>query len=653
MKLNVLVLLLLLTSSVSATTITVCSSGCDYSTMAGAIAAAGSTDDIDLQGNITENITLNKNIAGILSSNGSTWNSNSGGSLLQIQSGLNQAFYLRGINFTKNANGTIIFHSTSAASTQIEAEDCTFDSSGATNEQHCIFISNNSLTDAWVIDRCIFIGGGKGTINGGNGVETGTGSSADHILIKNSIFRDFGVIAIQVVQPSSNDVIKMYNCTVDSCVTGVDIQCSAVFQNNSFTDNTTDFKLQNNASLADIEYGVCGGDPRTTPGTNPGTLPTSVETYVTPADIYTNPATNDYSVLNDTCLLFDTGNNLTAITTADVTKIPRPQNADYDIGAYELQETPTFTLTATPTSTNTPTHTFTSSPTNTPTYTFTNSPTSTVTNTFTNSPTYTFTNSPTSTVTNTFTNSPTSTVTNTFTNSPTITQTQTPSDYIQSITPVSVEGQQIWAGDLDASSYLVFTSQGSWVSGSTQSTIGYDVYFNSLANNTIMISNGIWPSNLGFYFIANADGSGTLATYFFGTPTVLTTVPAGTFETGTIHRVELTARYSLGSELWVDGVKFAFGSVGSAFVTSVRFGQTGGAQSGVDLDGRMTNFLWNINGVCRIRDDLSGRPSPCSDRGVAESPAWAGTYRAYGRKYQKAIPGNQTLPVGSTSIPQY
>jgi hypothetical protein len=67
-----------------------------YTTLATAYAAAGAADFIDIVAPITESLTINKNIAGIKSSNGSTWTS-PGSPNAKIQSGLQQTFVISGL----------------------------------------------------------------------------------------------------------------------------------------------------------------------------------------------------------------------------------------------------------------------------------------------------------------------------------------------------------------------------------------------------------------------------------------------------------------------------------------------------------------------------------------------------------------------------
>jgi len=117
-----------------------------------------------------------------------------------------------------------------------------------------------------------------------------------------------------------------------------------------------------------------------------------------------------------------------AVTTGpdtDQRGIERPQGSAFDIGAFELIDTPpTPTVTATATPSNTPTAT----PSNTPTATATATPTATATNTPAPTATATATAAPTGTVTPTPTGTVTPTPTATTTTVPTGTPTATPTN---------------------------------------------------------------------------------------------------------------------------------------------------------------------------------------------------------------------------------
>ena len=405
-------------STIRATTYTVCLSGCDYTTIVAAVAAAGSTDIIEIQETRNESITLDKNIAGFTSDTGSRRWWYSGGVVLTVNNGLTQPMTVSGIDLDCTSANTAYRINTVGTNAEWHIVDCKIRSNGGNG----LYQANSwGLTELLNIQRCEFDGYDHANSQGMDIKE----NSINTIVVANSIFRDHGTDGICTSETNSADTIDVLNCTFDNNGDGIDYGTRGTFTNNIFTNNTDDVSLSGNGNDADFTYSAFEeqGSPF---GSNNIFSITSTDEYV-------NEGADNFQ-LKDTAQSRNAGTN-TGLAD-DFAGNDRPVD-DYDIGAYENQtplaaetftSTPTYTYTLTPTYsyTYTDSPTYSETPTATPTYSYTYSDTSTYTYSDTPTYSYTYTDTPTYTYSDTPTYSYTDTPTYTYSDTPTYSYTYTP-----------------------------------------------------------------------------------------------------------------------------------------------------------------------------------------------------------------------------------
>lgn len=307
-------------------TITVAPSGSgDYTTIAAAVTAAGSTDTIDIIEQIDEEVNLNKTIAAFTSSNGSNWRSFSWQPVLKISSGFNGTLNISSINFivkSTTSTGSVFEVATWSANTKIIIDQCTmvnerasiinwWFSNAATN-------SNSQLT----VSRCEIVRCEQyqaGTLNAG-------------YTIKNCIFRDCSSSNPVITAYGTTNTIQVYNNTFDNntkCIGNSFGATGGDYRNNVFCAYTTviDFVASNT-----YQYNAHTG---TKPS---GADSTNIESINT-TTAFTNYTSDDFHVKDSSSVLYNAGATIGAVTD-DYDGVSRPQSTAYDIGAYELVVSP-------------------------------------------------------------------------------------------------------------------------------------------------------------------------------------------------------------------------------------------------------------------------------------------------------------------------
>ena len=360
MKKLFLFLFLLFPVLANAATLTVCSSGCDYTTITTAIAAAAPTDEIEIQENIVEAVVLNKNIAEIRGTGDRdiTW-STATGNLFEIQSGLTQAFTLQNLTLDVTASiGETIKQTSAGTGCQVTIYNCLI-SRTSTVGGDAIEVANFNFTNGWTIDRCDIVG--NATTN--SGIAFTTATNTDVATIKNCTVRSIGGTpgrGIEIVQSSVNQVAQVFNTTINGCDVGYYSGSAGEILNCVFTNNTDDLTLINQATSADFSY--CAFEEQTDFGGTGNIF------GIISGDQYVNETIGDLHVKNQSADIFNAGTAIAGLT-VDLDLVTRPQAGVYDIGAYELEVSPTPTITRTITLTHTPIGTPTVTPTISPTRT--------------------------------------------------------------------------------------------------------------------------------------------------------------------------------------------------------------------------------------------------------------------------------------------
>ena len=310
---KLLLILMLMPSLVNSITLTVCDPGCDFTSIAAAIAASGATDDIDLQENITEGAILN-----IFSSNGSTWNETGGASSenFEIQSGLTQTLTLHDLDWTGSA-GAIIRWVSAGSGSQVIVEDCTVLPGVDFMRQ----VATLTTTDQLIIRRNNSVGGARPFIRMQQaGVST--------VLVYNNIVRDNteGNGAIRIDTNSSNSVMRIYNNTFENNLRSIQTVQRGDYKNNLFANNTDDINVSGSADLADFVTNAFE-EQTDTGGFGSGNI-----FGITSTDEFTNEAADDFH-LKGGANSRNTGTDLSGTVDDDFDGKPRPLEGTHDIGA--------------------------------------------------------------------------------------------------------------------------------------------------------------------------------------------------------------------------------------------------------------------------------------------------------------------------------
>ena len=436
-KISVFLLAVFIVAYARAETFTVCASGCDYTTLAGAYGACDSADDgIEIQDNsiTNESLAVSKNIAFIRSDGTQrTWAAYDNGQVLSIDSNLTQPLTIQGLKIEQTYTGNIIRWISFGSNAEVHVIESWLDTSfsgGGTADDVVYLNGAIGSTNKLVVKKSIISTSGQ---DAGEGIDYRSTTQVGVIIIENTVFYDIQLDALHSIGDTTNKVANIYNVTIDNCNVGMGIAGGGNFTNIIFTNNTDDVLLGGSASASDFTY--CAFEQQGSPFGSNNIF------GITSTDEYVDETTHDYHVKDQDADIFDAGTN-TGVG-EDLDGISRPQYSAYDIGAYELEEvgtpthTPTYTHTCTcpPTATHTPTYTitlthngsitatqtYTATPTYTHSMTYSHTPTATPTYTHTSTATPTYTNTPThtGTYTHTPTATPTFTHTGTFTHTPT------------------------------------------------------------------------------------------------------------------------------------------------------------------------------------------------------------------------------------------
>jgi hypothetical protein len=309
--------------------LTVGTSGATYTTIAAAIAAATSADTIRLITDISENVSLNKNIAGIEGDSPTsrrTWSNSSASDLLSIDSGLNQAFLFKDLILTSNSSSSgLIYHGTVGASTAITFRNVKWNHTG-TAFGHNYYNQNGGVANMLTFDKCEFVGNASssGAIAIANSTTTNTAT------IKNCLFYGYSVSSSQGViansQTSSNLVIDVYCCTFYGNDTAYASNGRGNITDCVFIGNTDDISLGGSAVIGDFTY--CGFGEQATGGTG-------CQFSLTAANEFVAAGSNNFH-LNSGATCRNNGTTVASVTD-DFDGVSRPQGSAYDIGAYEYR----------------------------------------------------------------------------------------------------------------------------------------------------------------------------------------------------------------------------------------------------------------------------------------------------------------------------
>ena len=417
-NLSAFILALMLVASGSSATLTVCDSGCDYTTITSALAAASADDIIEIQDSRTYTdqlfdpgftITLQ-----VSSGNAPTLSRTANN---QEAIDLDVASAGDGVTIKGDygnpmtiisLNGNVV--QSFALGAYLWAEDCYFKCDD-TYKQVLVF-NGTYAGNGHVLKRCIIdLNDEAGT----EGVDCHTQAGAspglymENCLVKNGAGTDSEYL-VEVTGAQTNLQGYFINNTFEGGNEGLKADDPVTIIDCIFANNTSDIVFTSPAVKGAISYSAFEEESIT--GMGSGCI------TITSSDEFVNEGAGDYHLKNTA----DSRNSGTDTgLDDDLDGETRPID-EYDMGAYENQvpdTTPTPTITKTNTRTDTKTITLTSTPTATPTITLTDTRTATETWTLD------FTTSNTETATQTWTGTDTETATRTITRTATPTATRT------------------------------------------------------------------------------------------------------------------------------------------------------------------------------------------------------------------------------------
>ena len=359
---------------------TVCSSGCDSTTIAGAIAmAAQKCDIIEIRENITEIVELNKNIGEIRGSDPSiTWSSsgNNNTENFEIKGGLNQELIIRDLRLVHTSgSGVCVLGGYAAAGQKTRFINCEFRQQGSAQcIRYAVAFDNAGVS----LEGCRFTAGTYGLYNTINITVPGV------VSVVNSVFTGLTSGGLYIEgNYTGGTAAYIYNNTFHGNNIGLYIDNRCDVRNNVFTSNTDDISLGGFTNTADFTYNAFGQAAEA--GLPASNLRHGIGGATIDAAEYINAAGGNFS-LASTADCRNAGTNIFSVT-YDIAGTSRPQEGVYDIGAYEYvpPPTPTMTITETETPGGSPTitQTATPSPTETGVYSPTITPTITMTATAT------------------------------------------------------------------------------------------------------------------------------------------------------------------------------------------------------------------------------------------------------------------------------
>lgn len=303
--------------------------GGDYTSLTAGLAAATSVDWLDLQGNSTESLYWNKNIAGIISTNGSVLTSTNNSPAIQFGGGITQQVQINDLKIDKqsgNAGAVSCFSLGSGG--QVRFNRCEIVSTPSTGF-YVVRFSDSFATDAIKFNKCI-IHGENTDAEQCFWLSAATNTTAFELIdceIYGAKFRG-------VYQPedTANKVLKMSGCLIAdiSNGSGLDIASGSDIKNCTFANNSQDLNLTSFASVNDITYSGFEEADELLGTTN---LCKNQGNEINPTNEFKNAAINDYR-LKTGATLINAGTSIAGIID-DINGIIRPQGDGVDIGPHE------------------------------------------------------------------------------------------------------------------------------------------------------------------------------------------------------------------------------------------------------------------------------------------------------------------------------
>jgi hypothetical protein len=318
-----------------ASTLRIVCSACSYTTLAAAYTAAAAGDTIEIQENITESLSLNKNIALIRGTGNRavTWNGGGSAALL-IQSGLTAACTIENLVFDRTGSSNTITWQSLGAGASLLLHNCEIRTGpGAGMGFSCLvsFVSADQL----VVRECDF----KGSAGTGHGFYINSAMATGAVTLVNNVFSGFPASAGLREQAAQATVkFKAYHNVFDGCLSGMEVASVIDVRNNYFSGNSDDIVLAGSALATHFQNNAfCEG--------NEAGLAASNLTGVVRSLQYANPWAGDYRLAAGAAGV-DAGVSVTyPAPAADKDGQARPVGLP-DIGAYERN--PALTNTPTP-----------------------------------------------------------------------------------------------------------------------------------------------------------------------------------------------------------------------------------------------------------------------------------------------------------------
>ncbi len=322
-KLIILIFAVFITAfpvSLFSATLTVCSSACSYTTLALAIAGAASGDTIQLQQNITEDITLDSFSKTLtITSDGTrrTWTNSSA----------------RNLYFTNTGGYNITIQNLDMVNTG-GSETVLMNQAGS------LYFRNVKISNTTGSGKLVYMQ------NGGNmyfyqselvgnaltpvGIQIASGVNyPSGVYAENTIFREIGNgNAVQCDQNSGSNMMYIYNCTFEGNKTAYNSLSAGLIKNSLFINNTDDVSVSGSGALTNFTY--CGFSQQTTFSGTTGNI-----FGLTPVNVVVNLSGHDLHLVCSGNSVVDAGTDMSAFYTVDKDGVTRPQGPAYDMGAYE------------------------------------------------------------------------------------------------------------------------------------------------------------------------------------------------------------------------------------------------------------------------------------------------------------------------------
>lgn len=436
--------------------ITVCPSGCTYTSMAMGMGNAIDGDTVVLMADIEESASLPDKKIIITSDTGArVWDCYDDGLTTRNTLTLNGATSYTGVTITglildnSSSTGGRTVAIPSVSNCNVTFDNCIFRRTSGSSTNAGVFYITGGSTNCPVIKNSIIQGSSTA-----DGIITASTSADYTIFVYNSVI-ERARIGIRSDNSTSYIGVKIYNTTFSCNINGAfrktntSLDIGGEIKNCLFVNNGADITVVQNIHKKYISYCAFSKEPYDAafgPGCHFGITPSAE--VIDPACGSTDLRMNS-NILNKS---IDNGISIPGIN-SDIIGVSRDEGGSSDIGAYEYDypDTPTLTNTLTPVPeiptvtqsiTQTTTKTITGTITLTNTITATESITSTATKTITGTvtPTNSMTATESITATATFVEVETGTITKTITPSLTITVTNTVTNtatsfYIETPTP--------------------------------------------------------------------------------------------------------------------------------------------------------------------------------------------------------------------------